>query len=70
MKLGKRKKNEVVSQKGKGNTFIIGRGHMVRKPLEVPEGTHFTTNIDLVHVAGNRGHCQLGAGPGTEHSTV
>lgn len=43
---------------------------MVRRPLEVPEGTQFTTDIDLVHVAGDRGHCQLGAGPGTEESTL
>lgn len=25
---------------------------MVRGPLDVPEGTHFTTNIDLIHAAG------------------
>ena len=52
MKLWKGKKNEVGSQKGKA-TLAVSGGHVVRRPLEVPEGTHFTTNIDLVHVTGN-----------------
>lgn len=43
---------------------------MVRRPLDVPEDTHFTTNIDLIHAAGSGGHCRLGAGPGIEKSPV
>lgn len=35
---------------------------MVKGPLEVPEGAHFTTNIDLVHVAGARDAVSLEQG--------